>query len=91
MTTASAKSAWKHWIQAGIIILVLTLLDQVSKHLVLTYLKGENDISLISDISYLNCLLFSYIDCVVFDNTSSVIFSRYDFILFKFSEIKVCR
>ena len=50
MTTASAKSAWKHWIQAGIIILVLTLLDQVSKHLVLTYLKGENDISLISGV-----------------------------------------
>lgn len=50
MTTASAKSAWKHWIQAGIIILVLTLLDQVSKHLVLTYLKGENDISLIPDV-----------------------------------------
>lgn len=50
MTTASAKSACKHWIQAGIIILVLTLLDQVSKHLVLTYLKGENDISLISGV-----------------------------------------
>lgn len=50
MTTASAKSAWKQWIQAGIIILVLTLLDQVSKHLVLTYLKGENDISLISGV-----------------------------------------
>ena len=50
MTTASAKSAWKHWIQAGIIILVLTLLDQVSKHLVLTYLKGENDISLITGV-----------------------------------------
>lgn len=50
MTTASAKSAWKHWIQAGIIILVLTLLDQVSKHLVLTYLKGENDIALISGV-----------------------------------------
>lgn len=50
MTTASAKSAWKHWIQAGIIILVLTLLDQVSKHLVLTYLKGENDISLIPGV-----------------------------------------
>lgn len=50
MTTASAKSAWNHWIQAGIIILVLTLLDQVSKHLVLTYLKGENDISLISGV-----------------------------------------
>ena len=50
MTTASAKSAWKHWIQAGIIILVLTLLDQVRKHLVLTYLKGENDISLISGV-----------------------------------------
>lgn len=50
MTTASAKSAWKHWIQAGIIILVLILLDQVSKHLVLTYLKGENDISLISGV-----------------------------------------
>lgn len=50
MTTASAKSAWKHWNQAGIIILVLTLLDQVSKHLVLTYLKGENDISLISGV-----------------------------------------
>ena len=50
MTTASAKSAWKHWIQAGIIILVLTLLDQVSKHLVLTYLRGENDISLISGV-----------------------------------------
>ena len=50
MTTASAKSAWKHWIQAGIIILVLTLLDQVSKHLVLTYQKGENDISLISGV-----------------------------------------
>lgn len=50
MTTASAKSAWKHWIQAGIIILVLILLDQVSKHLVLTYLKGENDISLIPGV-----------------------------------------
>lgn len=50
MTTASAKSAWKHWIQAGIIILVLTLLDQVSKHLVLTYLNGENDISLIPGV-----------------------------------------
>lgn len=50
MTTASAKSAWKHWIQAGIIILVLTLLDQVSKHLILTYLKGENDISLIPGV-----------------------------------------
>ena len=50
MTTASATSAWKHWIQAGIIILVLTLLDQVSKHLVLTYLQGANDISLISGV-----------------------------------------
>ena len=50
MTTASAKSAWKHWIQAGILIIVLTLLDQVSKHLVLTYLKGENDISLIPGV-----------------------------------------
>ena len=50
MTTVSAKSDWRYWIQAGIIILILTLLDQVSKHLVITYLKGNPDIRLIPGI-----------------------------------------
>ena len=38
----STKPAWKHWLLGCIAIFALTILDQGSKYLVLTYLKGEN-------------------------------------------------
>ena len=45
-----------HWLKGCVIILVLTLLDQGSKHLVLTKLKGSPDIILIPGVLQLRYL-----------------------------------
>lgn len=54
MSINSTKPAWKHWLLGCIAIFALTILDQGSKYLVLTYLKGRPDINLIPEF-------FSYI------------------------------
>ena len=56
MTVNSAKPAWMHWLKGCIVILVLTLLDQGSKHLVLTGLKDSSDIILIPGVLQLHYL-----------------------------------
>ena len=56
MSINSTKPAWKHWLLGCIAIFVLTILDQGSKYLVLTYLKGRPDINLIPGILQLHYL-----------------------------------
>ena len=56
MSINSTKPAWKHWLLGCIAIFVLTILDQGSKYLVLTYLKGRPDINLIPGIIQLHYL-----------------------------------
>lgn len=56
MTVNSTKSAWKHWLLGCIVIFILTLLDQISKQLVLTYLKDKSDINLIPGVLQLHYL-----------------------------------
>ena len=56
MTVNSLKTAWMHWLKGCIVILVLTLLDQGSKHLVLTGLKDSPDIILIPGVLQLRYL-----------------------------------
>ena len=48
MSINSTKPSWKHWLLGCIAIFALTILDQGSKYLVLTYLKGRPDINLIT-------------------------------------------
>ena len=50
MSINSTKPAWKHWLLGCIAIFALTILDQGSKYLVLTYLKGRPDINLIPGV-----------------------------------------
>lgn len=56
MTSNSAKTAWKHWFLGCIVIFALTLLDQGSKLLVLTCLKGKSDVILIPGVLQLRYL-----------------------------------
>lgn len=56
MTINSAKPVWIHWLKGCIVIFVLTFLDQESKHLVLTKLKGSSDIILIPGVLQLRYL-----------------------------------
>ncbi len=56
MIVNSAKSAWMHWLKGCIVILFLTLLDQGTKHVVLTCLKGSHDIILVPGILQLRYL-----------------------------------
>lgn len=56
MSINSTKPAWKHWILGCIAIFALTILDQGSKYLVLTYLKGRPDINLIPGVLQLHYL-----------------------------------
>ena len=56
MTVNSSQASWIHWLKGCIVIFVLTLLDQGSKHLVLTGLKGSSDIILIPGVLQLRYL-----------------------------------
>ena len=56
MTATSSGSSYMHWIRGCIIIILLTLLDQGSKSLVLTRLKGQPDISLVPGVLQLRYL-----------------------------------
>ena len=56
MIVNSAKSARMHWLRGCIVILFLTLLDQGTKHIVLTCLKGSHDIILIPGVLQLRYL-----------------------------------
>ena len=56
MSINSTKPAWKHWLLGCIAIFALTILDQGSKYLVLTYLKGRPDINLIPGVLQLHYL-----------------------------------
>ena len=56
MTATSSGSSCMHWVKGCIIILLLTLLDQGSKSLVLTRLKGQPDIFLIPGVLQLRYL-----------------------------------
>lgn len=60
MTSEASKPSWFYWLTGGIVIFLLTLLDQGSKLLAVTYLKNKDDIILLPGV-----LQLKYLETVV--------------------------
>ena len=56
MTSEASKPSWFYWLTGGIVIFLLTLLDQGSKLLAVTYLKNKDDIILLPGVLQLKYL-----------------------------------